>query len=128
MLKTFRQNINGNVHISNKNLKDNQILPLSFENVHVEMINGNRLDELYLNLVYKDDPLTTVNTRLEFHEPLTVDNIQLNAEFDGVNVNGLINQVQLYQNVSNYSDHLEHMSIIGSGIIEELTSMFYSML
>lgn len=124
LLKMRRQNINGNVYISNKSTNDNRILPLSFANVEVDSINGKILNELYLNVVYKDDPLTAISTRLEFNELLTVDYMQFYADFSGFNLNELIKEVQLYQVVTNYSDHLEHMSVIGNAIVDELKSKF----
>lgn len=103
LLKTLQQNINGNVLISNKLVNDNRILTLSFEDVQLESINGKILKEFYLNMVHKDDPLVSVNTRLEFQDLLTVDYMQFYAEFNGFNLNELLNQVQLYQVFTNYT-------------------------
>lgn len=124
LLKTLPQGIDGNVYISNKLLIDNRILPLAFENVQVEAINGKILDEFFQNLVHGDDSLASINTRLQFNELLTVDYMQLYAQFNGVNLDELIKQVQVYQVVTNYSEHLEHMSVIGGGIVEQLKSRF----
>lgn len=125
LLKTLQQNINGNVFISNKVANDHRILPLSFVDVQLESINGKILNEFYLNLVHKDDPLVSVNSRLEFHELLAVDYMQFYDEFNGFNLNELLNQVQLYQVVTNYSDHLHHMGVIGKAIVKELNSEFF---
>lgn len=122
LLKNARQIINGNVYISNKSINDNRILPLSFVDVQVESINGKLLSDLYLNIVYKDDPLSAISTHLEFNELLTVDYIQIKGDYNGLNVNELINQFQLYQVATNYSEHLEYMNAIGKSIIEDLKS------
>lgn len=124
LLKSSSQIINGNVYISNKSLNDNRILPLSFVNVQLQSINGKSLSDFYVNIFYKDDPVSSISTRLEFNELLTVDYLQLYADFNGINLNELISQVRLYQEVTNYGDHLEHMSIIGNVIVNELKSKF----
>lgn len=125
LLKSVRQDINGNVYISNKSMKDHRLLPLSFVNVQLDSINGKSLSDFYVNIVYKDVPVSAINTRLEFNELLNVDNLQLQSDFSGFNLNELITQVQLYQLVTNYNEHLEHMSVIGNAIVDELKSKLF---
>lgn len=120
LLKGSQQTINGNVYITNKSLKDNRILPLSFANVQLESINGKSLNDLYLNIIYKDDPLSSIDTRIEFNELLTVNYLQLYADYNGINLNELIDKYQLYQEVTNYGEHVQQLNIIGSGIVDEL--------
>lgn len=105
----------------------NGLLPLSFVNVQLDSINGKNLNDFYVNIVYKDVPVS-ISTRLEFNEPLTVDNLQLHSDFSGFNLNELITQVQLYQLVTNYNEHLEHMSVIGHAIVDELKSKSFGFL
>ncbi len=126
LLKNARQTINGNVYISNKSLNDYRILPLSFVSMQLETINGKLVNDLYTNIVYKDDPLSSIGTRLEFNELLTVDYTQFYADFNGLDLNKLIGDFQWYQFVTNYSEHFEHMNIIGNAIVDELKGKFLS--
>lgn len=82
------------------------------------------LSDFYLNIIYKDDPVSSIGTPLEFNELLTVDYMQLNGDFSGYNLNELIKEMQLYQVVTNFGEHLQHMSIIGNAIVDELKGNF----
>lgn len=82
------------------------------------------LNDLYLNIVYKDDPLSSISTRIEFNELLTVENLQFYADFNGVNLIELVNQFRLYEEVTNYGELLQHMDVIGNAIVDELKSKF----
>lgn len=124
LLKSVQQNIIGNVYISNKSVNDNRILPLSIANVQLDSINGKSLNDLYLNVVYKDDPLSSIDTRIEFSEPLTIDYLKLYADFNGINLNELIDKYQLYREVTNYGEHVQQLNIIGNGIVDELKCEF----
>lgn len=124
LLKSIPQNINGNVYISNKSLKELRILPLSFVKAKFESINGKMLIDFYGNIVYKNDPLSSIGTRLEFNELLTVDYMQFYADYNGFKLNNLIDQFHLYQVVTNYSKHLEYVNVVGNAIVEELKSTF----
>lgn len=125
LLKTQPQIINGNVFISNKDFNDNRIFTLSFEQVLVESINGKLISEFHQSIVYKEDPMVQIGTRLEFHELLTVDHMQFYENFNEYNLNDLINEVQLYQVATNYSEHFNQMSVLGQGIVDEMKSEFF---
>lgn len=101
-------------------------MPLSFANAEFQSINGKPLKDLYLNIVYKDDPLSTIGTSLEFKELLTVDYMQCHGDLNGFNVDELMKEFQLYQTATDYNEHLGYMNVIGNSIVEELKCKSYA--
>lgn len=123
LLTNHAQNFNGNIHIDNRNLENNQITTLSIENVYLKTINDIEFDKFLDNIAYRDNAV--IWTNLLFHQRLTVNNLHVTGKWNGVDAEGMIYKLQVNRLASNYTDHLEQLNMVGRSLADNLRSNFF---
>lgn len=125
-LKDVEQTLASNVHIRNKHLIENRIVPVFFENLYVKDVNGHDFDEVLQKLVSREGKTKSVVSKLELYEPLYVRHLHTNGHpVFGIALEKELKEYESYGDLSGYEKQFKVLENVGSYLERAVTRPAY---